>query len=89
MQGLLGSWGETLRARVDGDGRIRARYVIGGASTGRFSCSEPNLQSLPQVAALRELFRARAGHCFVYGDYNQMQLRIAAEVSGDEDLQNA
>jgi DNA polymerase-1 len=64
-------------------GRIHAHYWQLGASTGRFSCSSPNLQQIPKTKAFRECFIA-APHCqLVIGDYSQIELRVAAELSQD------
>lgn len=64
-------------------GRIHATYWQLGAATGRFSCSEPNLQQIPKTTAFRECFLATPGHRLVIGDYSQIELRTAAELSQD------
>lgn len=64
-------------------GRIHATYWQLGAATGRFSCSEPNLQQIPKTTAFRECFLATPGHRLVIGDYSQIELRTSAELSQD------
>jgi DNA polymerase-1 len=65
------------------DGRVYAAWRQLGADSGRMSCSAPNLQNLPRGAAYRRCFRAPAGRVLVKADYSQIELRIAAKVSGD------
>ncbi|GAB6059339.1 DNA polymerase [Desulfonatronum parangueonense] len=64
--------------------RLHPQYHIAGTVTGRFSCSKPGLHSVPKDAVTRSRFYAPQGRKFVIGDANQVQLRIAAEISGDE-----
>lgn len=65
-------------------GRIHADFRQIGAPTGRFSCSNPNLQQIPADDAYRRCFRAPEGKRLVIADYSQIELRILAEFSGDE-----
>jgi len=61
-----------------------------GARTGRMSCSNPNMQNLPQRGGteLREMFVPREGHCFVVSDYSSIELRLLAYYMNDHDLWN-
>jgi DNA polymerase-1 len=65
------------------DGRVYATWNPCQAKTGRMSCSRPNLQQVPRDAAYRRCFVARAGHVLVKCDFSQIELRIAAKVTGD------
>ena len=65
-------------------GRIHAHYNQIGASTGRLSCSGPNMQSIPRYRQVRSWFAAPPGFKLVIGDYSQIELRVAAEITGDE-----
>jgi DNA polymerase I-like protein with 3'-5' exonuclease and polymerase domains len=65
-------------------GRIHAQYSQIGAPTGRFSCSNPNMQGIPKDKVIRDCFVAEAGHCLIRADYSQIELRILAEISGDQ-----
>jgi DNA polymerase I len=67
-------------------GRIHATYWQLGAATGRFSCSDPNLQQIPRTAAFRRCFIAPPGSRLVIADYSQIELRVMAELSGDPRL---
>jgi DNA polymerase-1 len=70
-------------------GRIHATYWQLGASTGRFSCSDPNLQQIPKDTAFRRCFIAAPGHRLVIADYSQIELRVVAELSGDARMMEA
>lgn len=64
-------------------GRIHPSYWQIGASTGRFSCSNPNLQQIPKEARFRDCFVPAPGNKFVIADYSQIELRVAAAISRD------
>jgi DNA polymerase I-like protein with 3'-5' exonuclease and polymerase domains len=65
-------------------GRVHANFNQLGAATGRFSCAAPNLQGIPRAKEFRRCFKAEAGHKLVIADYSQIELRIVAEISGDQ-----
>ncbi|WP_289058827.1 DNA polymerase, partial [uncultured Mesotoga sp.] len=64
-------------------GRIHPSYWQLGAATGRFSCSNPNLQQIPNETRFRECFIPAPGNKFVIADYSQIELRVAAAISRD------
>ncbi len=64
-------------------GRIHAEYLQLGSRAGRMSCQRPNLQQVPREPAYRAYFRSAAGRMLVKADYSQIELRIAAELTGD------
>lgn len=70
-------------------GRIHSQYFQMGAATGRFSCSDFNLQQIPHDDAFRACFEPSEGNILVVADYSQMQIRIAAEISGDCEMIDA
>ncbi len=70
-------------------GRVHADYRQIGAATGRMSCSGPNLQNVPRDPAYRACFRSDAGRVLVKADYSQIELRIAAQLSGDAAMREA
>lgn len=90
MTKLLSTYIDSLPQYVKDDGRIHAHFVQTGASTGRFSCEDPNLQNLPVKSLLgqkvREAFVAEKGRCLLSCDYAQIDLRAAAMLSRDENL---
>jgi DNA polymerase-1 len=69
--------------------RIHPEFLQLGTETGRFSCRNPNLQQIPQEKEWRSLFAAPAGYKVITADYSQIELRILAEVSGDETFLDA
>ncbi|MEO5858796.1 MAG: DNA polymerase [Pyrinomonadaceae bacterium] len=86
-QKSMTSFGEnTLEFVEPATGRVHADFRQIGAPTGRFSCSNPNLQQIPHEAAYRRCFRAPEGRKLVIADYSQIELRILADFSGDENF---
>jgi DNA polymerase-1 len=87
---LLSTYIDTLPDLAGPDGRIHATFNQAGTTTGRFSSQNPNLQNIPASDGLakqiREAFVAAPGHTFVAFDYSQIELRIAALMSGDDYL---
>jgi DNA polymerase-1 len=59
----------------------------GGTVTGRLSSTEPNMQNLPRLGMARQFFVPdNSEHVFLYFDFSQLELRIAAHLSRDEKL---
>lgn len=87
---LLSTYIDSLPQYVQSDGKIHAHFLQTGASTGRFSCEEPNLQNLPVKSEfgqqVREAFVASKGNVLLSCDYGQIDLRAAAILSGDKNL---
>jgi len=73
---------------VADDSRVYPRWRQIGAASGRMSCSDPNMQQLPR-GDYRRCIVAPNGLVLVKADYSQIELRIAAKVSGDEALLEA
>ncbi|WP_082824122.1 DNA polymerase I [Crenobacter luteus] len=71
-------------------GRVHTNYAQAVAITGRLASSDPNLQNIPVRTAegrrVREAFVAPPGCHIVSADYSQIELRIMAHLSGDENL---
>jgi DNA polymerase I-like protein with 3'-5' exonuclease and polymerase domains len=71
-------------------GRIYASFNQTGAETGRFSSSQPNLQTIPNPQRsdigkrIRNLFIPDEGHQFIVADFGQIEPRVIASLSGDE-----
>ena len=71
---------------------LRPNFLQDGTDTGRFSCAEPNIQNLPRtdddfMGVVRKAFIPRmSGHVLVSFDYEQVELRVLAHVSGDPTL---
>lgn len=76
---------------VSADGKIHTTYMQRTTSTGRLSSREPNLQNLPirddEGKALRKMFSsAFDGGTIISADYNQIELRLIANFSGDQNM---
>jgi DNA polymerase-1 len=74
-------------------GRVHTTYSQAVAVTGRLSSNDPNLQNIPvrtpEGRRIREAFVAPQGCAIVSADYSQVELRIMAHISGDENLLRA
>jgi len=74
-------------------GRVHTNYGQAIAVTGRLASNDPNLQNIPvrtpEGRRIREAFVAPKGHAIVSADYSQVELRIMAHISGDENLLRA
>ena len=90
---LNSTYVEGLKPLIGRDGRIRAHFQQTVTATGRLSCTEPNLQNIPirqeQGRLLRKAFIPSEGCTLVGADYSQIELRILAHLSGDENLIHA
>ncbi|MGO3751500.1 MAG: DNA polymerase I [Peptoniphilaceae bacterium] len=74
-------------------GRIHSHFNQTVASTGRISSTDPNLQNIPikteEGKLIRKAFLASEGFKLVDADYSQIELRVLAEVSKDENMLQA
>jgi DNA polymerase-1 len=68
------------------DGRVHASWRQVRAATGRMACDHLNLQNIPRSGPLRSYIRAPEARVFVIADYSQIELRIAAKISGDTEM---
>jgi DNA polymerase-1 len=78
----------------DRTGRVHTSFNQTVAATGRLSSTDPNLQNIPirtdAGREIRKAFVARDGdHVLMSADYSQIELRLAAEISGDEGMMEA
>jgi DNA polymerase I-like protein with 3'-5' exonuclease and polymerase domains len=71
---------QKLEDHIAIDGRIHAQFMPLQTATGRFSCSNPNLQQVPRDAEFRNAFCAPEGRVIVQADYSAMELRYLAAV---------
>ncbi len=89
-QKLLSTYIDTLPALAGPDGRVHTHFLQNGAATGRMATRDPGLQNIPHKSelgmAIRHAFIAEKGFSLVAFDYSQMELRIAAFMSGDQKL---
>lgn len=87
---LKSTYADALAEAIAPDGRIHCTFNQMITATGRLSCTEPNLQNIPVRTELgrniRKVFVPKEGYVFVDADYSQIELRIMAAMSGDENL---
>ena len=90
---LNSTYVEGLKPLIAADGRIHAHFQQTVTATGRISCTEPNLQNIPirqeLGRKLRSAFEAEKGCTLVGADYSQIELRVLAHLSQDENLIDA
>ena len=91
---LKSTYTDKLPELIDSNtGRIHTSYHQAVAATGRLSSSDPNLQNIPIRSEagrrIRQAFIARPGCKLVAADYSQIELRIMAHLSEDENLLSA
>ena len=71
-------------------GRVHTSYQPTGAATGRLSSNDPNLQNIPartkEGRRIRSAFVPAEGMVFLASDYSQVELRVLAHLTGDEEL---
>ena len=78
----LATFGEAFASHVV-DGRLYGQLHAGGAVTGRYTSTDPNLQNIPTDSEFRGFFRAPEGRLLVDVDYSQLELRVFAALSDD------
>jgi DNA polymerase-1 len=86
---LVSTYGTNWYANALHGARVYAGWQQIGADSGRMACGKPNLQNLPRDLRYRRCFLAPAGRVLVKADYSQIELRIAAKVSGDRAMLDA
>ena len=70
--------------------RLHADFRQIGAPTGRFACTNPNIQQVPHAVEYRRCFSGHPeGRKLIIADYSQIELRILAEFSGDQGFADA
>ena len=87
---LNSTYATGLTAYIQEDGRIHGTFNQTITATGRISSTEPNLQNIPirteMGSRIRGVFVPAEGYVFVDADYSQIELRVLASLSGDENL---
>lgn len=90
---LKSTYADGLSAFIGPDGRIHGKFNQMVTATGRISSADPNLQNIPVRTQLgrelRRVFVAAEGCVFVDADYSQIELRVLASMSGDQNLIDA
>jgi len=90
LQKLLGTYIDPLPTLVQADGRTHTTFLQAGSTTGRMATQNPSIQNIPirteEGRAIRKAFISEEGFKIVSLDYSQIELRIAAFLSGDAKL---
>ncbi len=91
LQKLQGTYVNALPQLVNpASGRVHTTYNQAVAATGRLSSNDPNLQNIPirteEGAEIRKAFIAEKGKVLLSADYSQIELRMMAHLSNDEEL---
>lgn len=90
---LKSTYADGLVNYIKEDGRIHGKFHQTVTATGRISSTEPNLQNIPVRMELgrliRKVFVPEEDFVFIDADYSQIELRVLAHCSGDEQLINA
>ena len=90
LQKLLSTYIDNLPSLAGEDGRLHTTLNQAGTTTGRMSSSNPNLQNIPvrgeMGVAIRDAFVAPAGSTLLAFDYSQIEMRVLAALSEDDDL---
>lgn len=87
---LLSTYIDAIPPLLDKENRLHSNFISSGTTTGRMASNNPNLQNIPIKSdlgrAIRGAFIAEKDFKLCSFDYSQMELRIAAFLSGDEKL---
>lgn len=91
---LRGTYADGLVKLADGGGKIHTNFKQTGTATGRLSSAEPNLQNIPIKTELGRQFRKyfipkSEEYVLIDADYSQIELRLLADISGDEHMLEA
>jgi DNA polymerase-1 len=91
MAKLKATYIDGLRSKIrKDDGKIHTLFNQTIAATGRISSVDPNLQNIPvrteEGRKIRKAFIASPNHVLIDADYSQIELRVLAHISGDENF---
>jgi len=90
---LKSTYLDALPKKVDNKHRLHTFFHQTNTASGRLASSDPNLQNIPKKGGLgkeiRSYFIAKDGYKFVIADYSQIELRVAAFLSGESKMYNA
>ena len=91
---LRSTYADGLLREADEKGRVHTTFKQTGTATGRLSSTEPNLQNIPIKTELGREFRryfipSNENYILIDADYSQIELRILAHISADENMISA
>lgn len=90
---LKSQYADGMILHIAPDGRIHTTYNVDGARSGRLSSENPNMQNIPSEERdphdsklVKDCFIARPGYTLLASDYKQLEFRVAADLSDDQDM---
>jgi len=87
---LKSTYADGLLSAIGDDGRLHTNFKQALTQTGRLSSADPNLQNIPIRTAegreIRKVFIPAEGNVLIDADYSQIELRVMAAMSGDENM---
>ena len=90
---MKSTYADGLAVYIESDNRIHGKFNQTITATGRISSTEPNLQNIPirmeLGRQLRKVFKPKDGYLFLDADYSQIELRVLAHMSDDDELKEA
>ena len=90
LQKLLSTYIDNFPKMIAKDGRVHTTFLQAGSTTGRMASTDPALQNIPIRSEygrrIRNAFIAEKGNKLVALDYSQIELRLAAILSGDKKM---
>ena len=93
LQKLLSTYIDAFPKVIDKDGRLRTNFLQTGTTTGRMASKDPNIQNIPVRSEhgkkIRNAFVADKKKKLLAFDYSQIELRLAAILSGDKKMIDA
>ncbi len=87
---LKSTYADGLLSAIGSDGRLHTNFKQALTLTGRLSSADPNLQNIPirtsEGREIRKVFIPKEGMVLIDADYSQIELRVMAAMSGDENM---
>ena len=91
---LKNTYSDTLPEHINPNTkRVHTSFLLAATTTGRLASSDPNLQNIPIKSEdgrdIRKAFTSRKNHLLISADYNQIEMRILADLADVKELKKA